>query len=276
MGGNQGNQVKTPIDLCNGEDQGSLEEDKEKIWEMGKTIKVTQLSGTRGGRIERSLTRGRNFCVEGQFRGMGTQEWSKKTMVENLRFSVGQDTKVIVRGEMEWTGQGRGSGGRRQSNQPGHKNYATYSVAPQRRSQRKMRKTIEEVERVYKEGTVEDIRRLIKEMEENVMEDDSKPEMEEWGDIIPNPRNTRGRMTRYKQALHVYQVLKRLLGRALEQVAGKMAELAQDMPNMKKEMKNLQITMIMQDSKLEKIHQQLKKLILAHRAKVIPLEGYEE
>jgi len=36
-----------------------------------------------------------------------------------------------------------------------------------------MRKTIQEVERVY--NTVEDIRRLIKEMEENVMEDDSKP-----------------------------------------------------------------------------------------------------
>jgi len=32
-----------------------------------------------------------------------------------------------------------------------------------------------------------------------------------------------------------------------------MAELAQGMPNMKKEMKNLQITMIMQDSKLDKI-----------------------
>jgi len=71
-------------------------------------------------------------------------------------------------------------------------------------------------------------------------------------------------------------VLKCLLGRALEQVAGKMAELAQGMPNMKKEMKNLQITMIMQDSKLDKIQQQLKQLILAHRAKVIPLEGCEE
>jgi len=103
LGGNQGNQGKTPIDFCNGEDQGSPEEDKETIWEMGKTIKVTQLSGTRGGRIESSLTRGRNFCVEGQFRGMGTQERRKKEMVENLRFSVGQDTQVIVRGKMERT-----------------------------------------------------------------------------------------------------------------------------------------------------------------------------
>ena len=51
---------------------------------------------------------------------------------------------------------------------------------------------------MYKEGTVEDIRRLIKEMEENVMEDVSNPEMEEWGDLIPNLGNTRGCMTRYK------------------------------------------------------------------------------
>jgi hypothetical protein len=48
-------------------------------------------------------------------------------------------------------------------------------------------------------------------------------------------------------------VLKHLLARALEQVSGEMAELAQGIPNMKKEMKNLQITMIMQDSKMDEI-----------------------
>lgn len=39
----------------------------------------------------------------------------------------------------------------------------------------------------------------------------------------------------------------------MEQVAEEMAELAQGMPNMKRELKNLQITMLMQDSKLDEI-----------------------
>lgn len=171
---------------------------------MGKTIKVTQLSGTRGGRIESSLTRGRNSSVEGQFIGMGTQERRTKAMTENLSFSVGQDTQATVRGKMVQTGRGRGHGGRGWSNQPGHNNNATSLITPQRRSRRTMRKTIQEVERAYREGIDEDIRRPIKELEENLMEDDSEPEMEEWGDLILDSGNTRGHMTLYKQALHVY------------------------------------------------------------------------
>ena len=97
-------------------------------------------------------------------------------------------------------------------------------------------------------------------MEDSIMEEDSEPEMEEWGDIIPDPGHTRGRMTLYRQALHMYWALKRLLARALEQVAGEMAKIAQGMPNIKKDMKNLQIIMIMQDSKLDEIQQQLMKL----------------
>ena len=58
---------------------------------------------------------------------------------------------------------------------------------------------------------------------------------------------------KYKQALHVYWVLKRLLARVLEQVVGEMAEITQGMPNIKKDMKNLQIIMIMQDTRLDEI-----------------------
>jgi len=49
-----------------------------------------------------------------------------------------------------------------------------------------------------------DIRQLIQEMEDSVMEEDSEPEMEEWGDIILDPRHTRGRMMLYRQSLHVH------------------------------------------------------------------------
>ncbi len=56
----------------------------------------------------------------------------------------------------------------------------------------------------------------MQEMEDSVMEEDSEPKMEEWGDIVPNPGHTRGRMMLYRQALHVYWVMKHLLARALE------------------------------------------------------------
>lgn len=50
--------------------------------------------------------------------------------------------------------------------------------------------------------------------------------MEDWEYLLPDPENTRGRMTLYKQALHVYWVMKTLLGKAMEQVAMEMAELS--------------------------------------------------
>lgn len=50
--------------------------------------------------------------------------------------------------------------------------------------------------------------------------------MEDWGNLIPDPGNTRGCLSLYKQALHVYWVLKRLLAKIMEQVAMEMAEMA--------------------------------------------------
>ena len=84
--------------------------------------------------------------------------------------------------------------------------------------------------------------------------------MEDWEYLFPDPGNTRGRMSLYKQSLHVYWVMKGLLAKAMEQVAMEMAELAQGIPNLKREMNNLQITLMMQDGKLDEIQQQLEKL----------------
>lgn len=75
---------------------------------------------------------------------------------------------------------------------------------------------MQEAEKAYNEGTDIDIRRIIQELEANAMQEDSEPEMEDWGNLIPDLGNTRGRLSLYKQALHVYWVLKRLLAKAME------------------------------------------------------------
>lgn len=82
--------------------------------------------------------------------------------------------------------------------------------------------------------------------------------MEDWVYLLPDPGHTRGLMTLYKQSLHVYWVMKRLMAKAIEKIALEMAELSQGIPNLKKELKNIQITLLMQDKRLEEIQQQLE------------------
>ena len=48
------------------------------------------------------------------------------------------------------------------------------------------------------------------------------------------------------------------MAKALEQVAMEMAEMVQSIPNVKKELKNIVITLLMQDKRLEDLHQQLE------------------
>lgn len=57
--------------------------------------------------------------------------------------------------------------------------------------------------------------------------------MEDWEFLLHDPGNTRGRMSLFKQSLHIYWVMKRILAKALEQVATEMAELAQGVPNLR-------------------------------------------
>lgn len=119
---------------------------------------------------------------------------------------------------------------------------------------------IQFVEQAYSENTNEDIIRIIQQLEEEATQGQSESEMENWEYLLPDPGNTRGNMTLYKQALHVYWVMKKLLAKAMEQVAMEVVELAQGIPNLKKEMQNIQVTLMMQDNKLEEIQQQTKKI----------------
>lgn len=94
--------------------------------------------------------------------------------------------------------------------------------------------------------------------EEEAIQAQSEEEMEEWITLMLDPGHTRGRMTLYKQSLHLYWVMKRLMAKALEQVAMEMAKMAQGIPNLKKELKNIVITLLMQDKRLEDLQKQLK------------------
>lgn len=53
--------------------------------------------------------------------------------------------------------------------------------------------------------------------------------------------------------------MKRLLAKALEQAATEMAELAQGVPNIRRELRIIQITLEMQEKKLEEIQQMLRE-----------------
>jgi len=102
-------------------------------------------------------------------------------------------------------------------------------------------------------------------LENRVLEEPSDPEMEEWDTLLPDSGNTRGRLTLYKQALHMYWMMKHLLAKAMEQVAVEMAEIAQGVPDMKKELDSLQFLTWKQDIKIEEIRGMLKVLIKAKR-----------
>jgi len=95
-------------------------------------------------------------------------------------------------------------------------------------------------------------------MEEEAIQAQSDSEMEDWEFLVHDPGNTRGRMSLFKQSLHIYWVMKRLLAKALEQVATEMAELAQGVPNLRRELRILQISMEMQGKQLDEIQQLLK------------------
>ena len=93
--------------------------------------------------------------------------------------------------------------------------------------------------------------------EEDAIQAQSEEEMEDWVATMPDPGHTRGRMTLYKQSLHLYWVMKRLMAKALEQVAREMAEMVQNLPNVKKELKDIVITMLLQEKRLEDLQKLL-------------------
>lgn len=131
----------------------------------------------------------------------------------------------------------------------------------------------QDAEKAYNEGTNEDIRKIIQELENNVLQEPYDPEMEEWSTLLPDLGNTRGRLSQYEQALHVYWVVKRLIAKAMEQVVDEMIEIAQGIPNLRREMKNLHVTIQMQDTRLEEIQTMLRKITNGQRKEEVKMEA---
>lgn len=65
-------------------------------------------------------------------------------------------------------------------------------------------------------------------------------------------------MSLFKQSLHIYWVMKRLLEKSLEKVAKEMVELAQGNPDIRRELSFIRIAMERQEEKMDAIHQLLK------------------
>lgn len=158
-------------------------------------------------------------------------------------------------------GEGVSGRGRKRGHLARRQDQRTPSSGGRKCGRKMLTHKVQEAGRAYSKETNVDIRRIIQELEASAMQEDSDPEMEDWGNLISDPGNTRSRLSLYKKGLHVYQVLKRLLAKAMEQVAMESVEMAEGIPNSKKEMKNLQITLLMQDSKLEAIQQHLQKIV---------------
>lgn len=95
-------------------------------------------------------------------------------------------------------------------------------------------------------------------MEEESLQAQSDSEMEDWEFLLHDPGNTRGRMSLFKQSLHIYWVMKRLLAKALEQVATEMVEIAQGGPELRRELRFIHISLEMQEKKLDELQQLVK------------------
>lgn len=127
-----------------------------------------------------------------------------------------------------------------------------------KRPRRTVDQRIRQAERAYNCDTNPKIRKIIQNMEEEAIQSQSDSEMEDWLSNVQDPGNTRGRLSLLKQSLHLYWVMKRLLAKALEQVASEMIEIAQKSPDMRRELQFIHISMEMQERKLDEIHLLLK------------------
>jgi len=124
---------------------------------------------------------------------------------------------------------------------------------PVKKERKPIEKKIHYAKRAYQQNTNPKIKRFIQNMEEESLQAQSDLEMEDWEFLLHDPGNTKGRMSLFKQSLHMYWVMKRLMAKALEQVAIEMAELAQGVPNLRRELRIIHITLEKQEKKLDDI-----------------------
>jgi len=119
---------------------------------------------------------------------------------------------------------------------------------------------LNEAEQAYNLDSNAHIRNIIDAMEEKVLEEPSDPEMDHWTSQLPDPGHTRGRLTLYHRALHTYWALKHLLAKAMEQVATKMTEMAQEAAASQEETARVEALVRQQNTHLMEIKEMLKAM----------------
>lgn len=135
----------------------------------------------------------------------------RKWQIENRargRFEVGQGSQSNRHDNHPRRGKRRGGRGR---GRPRHAERAENDVqAPikWKRGRRTVDQMAREVENVYNSEANEDIRKIIENMEKSVLEEASDPELYDWCSLLSDPGNTRGHLSQYKQALHIFWVMK--------------------------------------------------------------------
>jgi len=195
-------------------------------WEKEKTPEHKDQFHSRKGRAGMANMSEKEQQEEGMNLARKGKEPRREEFTRNASFDVGQGSQAATRDKTVSPGHRRGRRGRGGARQSGRQEFRTPSPTRQRRGWKTMKHMVQEVEKAYNEGTDANIHMLIQELETKAMREDSEPEMEDWGNLIPDPGNTGGRLSLYKQALHVYWVVKQLMEKAMEQVAVEMAEMA--------------------------------------------------
>jgi len=64
-------------------------------------------------------------------------------------------------------------------------------------------------------------------------------EIKIWRMMVPDPENTRGRITKLKHTLYLYFLMKSLLGKVIEKISMGMAITLEGLPNYKKDMEKI-------------------------------------
>lgn len=131
-------------------------------------------------------------------------EIGKEECRVKVTFEVGQSSRSNNRGRPSRRGKGKRRRGRERTWYADHYETEIPALNQQKRGRRSTKQVAQEAEKAYVKGTNEEIKRIIDALENKVLEEASDPEMEEWSILIPDPGNTRGRLTLYKQALHMY------------------------------------------------------------------------
>lgn len=164
-------------------EQGQPETEKQMAWEEEKTPDYKDQFHSRKGGAGKVKQSEKEQQGEGTNSDKKAKEPGREELIGNASFEVGQGSQAATRNKPARPSRGRGRRGKGRARQSGRQDFRTPSPICQRRGQKTMKHMVQEAEKAYNEGTGDDIRGIIQELETNAMQEDSKPEMEDWGNL---------------------------------------------------------------------------------------------